>query len=432
MNILETKQALATVQAEIKNEVAKGSEMAANKTTQLEDLRAAAAKVDELQIREALLKQDLERMENEGKPAPVKDVKKSGFANKGEFLKAVHDAATHGIVDSRLSSVRNAATGMNETTDAEGGYLVPPEYAEGVLDLVETQSVLYPQARKVTISSNRLIENIIDETSRVDPATGSRHGGVLAYWKAEAAQYSAVKALIKERTTNVEKLTAYVPVTEELLSDAPAVESIVDALVAKEFAFKVDDMIVNGAGTNNIPMGVLASGNNALVTIPKETSQAAGTINVDNLLKMYNALIMQCRKNAAWYINQDVEMQLFHVFLQTGASAATSTSGIPLYTFPGQYGNQDGMILGKPVKPIEQCAALGTKGDIILMDATQYLIVERGGVTRQNSMHVRFDYDESVFKYTWRLGGRPEWPSAITPYKGTTQRSPYVTLATRA
>ena len=66
------------------------------------------------------------------------------------------------------------------------------------------------------------------------------------------------------------------------------------------------------------------------------------------------------------------------------------------------------------------------------MDATQYLVVERRGVTRQSSMHIRFDYDETVFKFSWRLGGRPDWGSAITPYKGTTARSPYVALATRS
>ncbi|MBR7040681.1 MAG: phage major capsid protein, partial [Clostridia bacterium] len=86
-----------------------------------------------------------------------------------------------------------------------------------------------------------------------------------------------------------------------------------------------------------------------------------------------------------------------------------------------------------PVVPIEQCAALGTKGDILLADIGQYLIVEKtAGITRQVSMHIRFDYDESVFKFSWRLGGRPDWGSAITPYKGSTARSPYVALATRS
>ena len=40
--------------------------------------------------------------------------------------------------------------------------------------------------------------------------------------------------------------------------------------------------------------------------------------------------------------------------------------------------------------------------------------------------------DETVFKFTWRVGGRPDWMSSIEAYKGSTKRSPYVALAARA
>lgn len=435
--ILELKQNLQDVRNDLRAAEQKGVELAQNRNTEYAELKAQSDKIDDLQIREALMKQELEKLENEGKPKPKQNAPKSAFSSFGDFALAVRNATVHNVRDERL--YYDAATGANETTSADGGYLVPPEYADGVLDLVRGESVLYPQARKVTIRGNRLIENVLDETSRADPATGSRHGGVLAYWKAEAAQYTAVKASLRERTTNVEKLTAYCPVTEELLQDAPAIESMINDLVAREFAFKIDDMILNGAGTGNVPLGVLSG--QGLVTIAKETGQAAGTITYENILKMRNALIAQCRPNARWYINQDVEMQLIRLLTPTGSISSageaavekvTGSMGMPLYAWPGQYGNADGMLFGIPVKPIEQCAALGSKGDIVLMDASQYLIVERSGVTRQASMHIRFDYDETVFKFSWRVGGRPDWDSAITPYKGTTARSPYVALAGRA
>lgn len=437
ITILELKQNLQDVRNDLRDAEQKGVELAKNRNTEYAELKAQSDRIDDLQIREALMKQELEKLENEGKPKARARAPKSAFASFGEFAQAVRNATVHNVRDERLFF--DAATGANETTATEGGYLVPPEYADGVLDLVRGESVLYPQARKVTIQGNRLIENVLDETSRADPSTGSRHGGVLAYWKAEAAQYTAVKAALRERTTNVEKLTAYCPVTEELLQDAPAIEGMINDLVAREFAFKVDDMILNGAGTGNVPLGVLSG--QGLVTVAKETGQAAGTIAYENILKMRNALIAQCRPNAKWYINQDVEMQLIKLLTPTGSVSSTGegavekiagSSGMPLYAWPGQYGNPDGMLFGIPVKPIEQCAALGSKGDIVLMDASQYLIVERSGVTRQASMHIRFDYDETVFKFSWRLGGRPDWDSAITPYKGTTARSPYVALAARA
>lgn len=441
--IVEKKQQLEDLRKELRAANEHAVAIANVKTTQLQDMLDAKAQVENLQIREQILMQDLEIAENEGK---VKDKKpaaapKSGFANYGEFANAVRNACIGNGRDERL--IRDSATGMNETTAAEGGYLVPPEYANEVMDFVETKSILYPQARKVTIKGNRLVDNYINEATRTDPSSGSRHGGIMAYWKAEAAQLAAVKAAIAQRETDAEKLTAYSPVTDELLADAPALEATLDNLVSKEFAFQLDDSILNGAGHNTYfePLGILNASNNALVTIAKESGQAAGTVVFENILKMFTAMIAQCRSNAKWYVNQDIEMQLMKMVMTTGELKSngaskvediTGTFGMPIYMFPGAYGNENGKLLGKDVVYLEQCSAPGTAGDIIFADMSQYLIVNRADITKQVSMHVRFDYDESVFKYTMRVGGRPEWMNKITPYKGSTQRSPYVTLAARA
>ena len=441
--ILETKQALSDIRNELRKEQQRGVELARNPDATLEEVTAQSALLDTLQAREALLMHDLERQESEGRNRA-----ENGFGCMGEFLKSVRDACTPGTsADRRLFRVADTATGANEGTGADGGYLVPPEYADGIIDLVRGESVLYPQARKVPISGNRLIEMYLAESSRKDPSSGSRHGGVLAYWKGEADQYDAVKAQFGERTTNLQKLTAYCPVTEELLEDYPAMEATINDLVGREFAFKADDAMLNGTG-NLMPLGILATNsgtpaqnNGALVTIDKESGQTAKTLMFENIIKMYNALIAQNRSNAAWYINQDLEILLMQLTMPTGSIKSTGDSavekivgqsGAPVYLPAGAYGNAEARLFNLPVRPIEQCGALGEKGDIVLMDASQYLWIERTGITRQSSMHVRFDYDETVFKFTWRAGGRPDWMNKIEAYKGTTARSPYVCLAERA
>lgn len=449
--IIEMRQELTDLGRELEQATKKGYEMAHDPKTEIEALQNQSDAIDRLQVRMALIKQDIAREEGTGSQnaEPVKSAKprNGGFASLGEFVNAVHEADTPGgSRDKRLARVTDA-TGANETTGADGGYLVPPEYADGILDLVKDESVIYPQARRVQINGNRLIEVYLNETNRKDPSTGSRHGGVLAYWKGEADQYQAVKAAFAERTTNLSKLTAYCPVTEELLQDYAAIEGTLNDLVGREFAFKIDDAMFNGSGANNIPLGILTTGsgsnpnNAALVTIAKESGQAAGTVNVQNILKMYNALIAQQRKKAKWYINQDLEIVLMQIMLQTGSIASTGASavegitgtfGMPIYTPPGAYGNANATMLGLPVEPNEHCAAAGSVGDIVLADMSQYLIIERAGVTKQSSIHVRFDYDETVFKFTWRAGGRPDWMSSIEAYKGSTKRSPYVALATRS
>ena len=46
-------------------------------------------------------------------------------------------------------------------------------------------------------------------------------------------------------------------------------------------------------------------------------------------------------------------------------------------------------------------------------------------------MHMYFDTDEVAFKFSWRVGGRPDWMTAITGANSTIARSPYVALAAR-
>lgn len=435
MNIIQMKQEIKDIRTELAAEIDKGMEMAKNRATTLESIKAQSDKVDDLQIREALLTQALNTAEGKENPPQSKKLgQNGGFRSLGEFASAVHNACTlNGPVDNRL--VRNDASGANETTGADGGYLVPPDYAAGIIDLIQEQSILLPQARRVTIAGNRLIEAYLVESKRDD---GHRHGGVLAYWKGEAQQYKASKPTFGERTTQLDKLTAICPVTEELLMDEPAIESTLDTKVAQEFAWKADAAIFNGSGSGSMPLGmVVPTTNAALVTVDKESGQAAGTINVQNILKMWNRMPAQCRANAKWYINQDLELQLMQLMMGTD-TVATSDSGVtvsfggPLWLPAGAYGNENGKLLGRDVIPLEQAAAVGSVGDIAFLDATQYLIVERAGINKQTSMHMYFDTDEVAFKFSWRVGGRPDWMTAITGATSTIARSPYVALAARA
>lgn len=435
MNIIQMKQEIKDIRTELAAEIDKGMEMAKNRATTLESIKAQSDKVDDLQIREALLVQALNTAEGKENPPQSKKLgQNGGFRSLGEFASAVHNACTlNATVDSRL--VRNDASGANETTGADGGYLVPPDYAAGVIDLIQEQSILLPQARRVTIAGNRLIEAYLVESKRDD---GHRHGGVLAYWKGEAQQYKASKPTFGERTTQLDKLTAICPVTEELLMDEPAIESTLDTKVAQEFAWKADAAIFGGSGSGSMPLGmVVPTTNAALVTVDKESGQAAGTVNVQNILKIWNRMPAQCRANAKWYINQDLELQLMQLMMGTD-TVATSDSGVtvsfggPLWLPAGAYGNENGKLLGRDVIPLEQAAAVGAVGDIAFLDATQYLIVERAGINKQTSMHMYFDTDEVAFKFSWRVGGRPDWMTAITGANSTIARSPYVALAARA
>ena len=279
------------------------------------------------------------------------------------------------------------------------------------------------RVRRIPISanSNGMTINAVDETSRAD---GSRFGGVQAYWLNEGGTATKSKPKFRQMELTLKKLIGLFYATDELLADATALGAVAQQAFAEEFGFKLDDAIVNGDGAGK-PLGITQS--NAVVSVAKETSQTASTIVYENIVKMYARLWGRSRANSVWLINQDILPQLMTMSLPVG------TGGGPVYLPAGGASAAPFQTLfGRPLFEIEQCATLGTVGDIILTDLSQYLMIDKGGTQTATSIHVQFTTDEMVFRFILRVDGQPVWNSALTPFKGSNTLSPIITLATRA
>lgn len=352
---------------------------------------------------------------------------KCGFKSFSEYLVANKAAsrpqseADYKALDRIQKSVTKAASGLNENVESEGGFLVPPTFANTIFQRVYENDIM-SRCDVYSITGRTMKFPAIDETSRVD---GSRHGGVRAYWADEGGQGTASKPKYRQVSLTLNKLMCLGYITEELSEDAgTAMEQYLTKAFADEIDFKVGDSIINGDGAAK-PQGILNS--QCLVTVAKEAGQSATTIVTENILKMWRRMWGKSRTNAVWFINQDTESALYTMSLGVG------TGGLPVFMPPGGLSGQPyATMLGRPVVPIEFCATLGTVGDIILADMTQYIVANKGGVNTATSIHLRFDYDEQAFRATFRLDGKPWWHSALTPYKGSNTQSPFIALATRA
>lgn len=380
-----------------------------------EEIRAWDESIGRAEKLLAIEPEDRSTEKPEVKPTPAKDNEKR-FSSFGEQLMAAYRAAMPGgKVDERLST--RAASGLNETTPSDGGFLVQQDFVTELLKRTYETGILASKVKRIPISTNAngMKINAIDEDSR---ANGSRWGGVQTYWEGEADEITASKPKFRQMELSLKKLTGLCYATDELLQDAAALEAVIRQAFAEEFGFKIDDAILSGSGEGE-PLGILNSG--AIVTVAKEASQT-DIITVENLIKMWNRLWSRSRANAVWYINQELEPYLYT--LKIGDK--------PVYIPAGGLSEKPyGTLFGRPVVPIEQCSAAGEVGDIILADIGQYLLIDKGGVKSASSIHVRFLYDENVFRFIYRVDGKPIWTKPLTPYKGSATVSPFVTLAKR-
>lgn len=349
---------------------------------------------------------------------------KGPFNTFGEQLIAIAKSSAKGaVIDSRLLAVQNA-TGANESVPSEGGFLVQKDFAIELLKDIYTTGVLAPACRKIPISSgsNGIKINGIDESSRVD---GARWGGVQGYWANEAATVAGTKPKFRQLELTLNKLMALYYATDELLQDSSAIEGVMSQAFAEEIRFKLDDAIFRGDGAGK-PLGILSAG--CLVTQAAEAGQGADTVLFENIVKMWARMVASSRANAVWYINQEIEPQLYGMHLAIG------TAGVPVYMpANGLSTTPYATLFGKPVKPIEHASAIGDVGDIVLADLSQYLLADKGGVQMASSIHIQFLYDETAFRATYRVDGQPIRAKSITPYKSTAGNtlSSFVTLAAR-
>jgi HK97 family phage major capsid protein len=359
-------------------------------------------------------------------PKSSKSEEMAPFSNIGEQMRAVYQAARQPqSADPRLSEINMAALGGNESVPEEGGFLVLPEFAAELIQRTYEVGLLTDRTFKMPMSSSRLIMHAVDEDSRKD---GSRWGGIQAFWIAEAGSYTGSKPKFREMQFVSNKLIALCYATEEQLADGPAWAKYVSEAVPSELSFKFDTAIFNGAGAG-VPLGFMNSG--ALITQTKEGGQAAGTIVTNNILKMWSRMYARSRKNAVWLINQDIEQQLYTLALANPTGSVLFQG--PLYVPPGTNGNNGdyGLLLNKPVIPIEQASTLGTAGDITLADLSQYILAQRSEARADTSIHVAFLTGEQAFRFMVRADGQPTWKKPLTPYQGTITKSPFIALETR-
>ena len=345
-----------------------------------------------------------------------------GFECFGTYLQAVASAGMPGgRADPRLYETR-AATGLAEATPQDGGFLVGTDDSDQILSKVHETGGLVDMSRPLRISGNNNSMSIpaVDESSRKD---GSRP--VRGYWTNEADQYTSSKIKFRLMQLTLHKVTALVYVTDELIEDRQALSDFVMAEASKELKFKADDAIYRGDGAGK-PLGIINSP--CLVTVPKEGAQAADTIVWENIAKMWSRMWKGSRANAVWLINGDIIPELYSMSLASG------TSSIPVFLPAGAGATRTpfNTLMGKRLVEIEHASTLGDVADIALVDMNEYILASKFGIQSASSIHLRFDYGEQVFRFTYRLDGQTSWDSALTRKQGTGTVSPFVTLAERA
>lgn len=348
---------------------------------------------------------------------------KHGFKSVGEFLKTVCQAQKHGSsLDERLliGSTRGAAVPTSfgsEGSAQDGGFLVPPQFAQEIFQLSLGEDSLLPLTDNVEITGNTM-------AFPKDETTPWGSNGIRAYWQGEATPAVNTKPVLGLSTLRLKKLMALVPVTDELLDDTNALSSYLPDKIATSIRWKTNESILFGSGTG-VPVGCMS--NATTVTVAKETGQATQTLLAQNLAKMISRLPPASFAKAVWIVNNDVLPALFTLTL----------GNYPIYlpmglNVGGIQVSPYGTLLGRPVFVSQHANSFSGAGDVLLADLSYYqTITKAGGLQTATSMHLYFDADLTAFRTTFRMDGQSKISAPIAPAKGNATMSPFVQLGAR-
>lgn len=407
-------QALCNKREEL---LAKGkSFVAENKMEELTKVNEELAKVDnEISA--------LETFEKANKEAVVtnKTTDSKKFKNLSEQLNAIKNAA-YGRVDERL---KNELTGgLNTNNDADGGYAIQSDFIGAILDKAFEQSEIISRCttRAITSNSNRANWVTLDDSEDATKDGVVVSGGVQVYWAKEGETVPASKPKYKTDELKLAKLMGFCYATEEMLQDVPFTAQIVEDSFSEAVQGSLTNGVLNGSGTGDSgasqPFGIMKS--QALVEV---TPADATKVTAQDFLNMKARMRKKNWANAVWVVHPDLEADMPLMKDEDGNLMFIPAGGLN--------GATTDTLLGRPVVYDEFVASKGSKGDILLADFSEYLLIKKGEERKDWSMHVAFLTDEQVFRIVMRVNGKPMRNNTYSVRNSTNRRGAFVTLGAR-
>jgi HK97 family phage major capsid protein len=316
------------------------------------------------------------------------------------------------------------ATGtMMESSGPTGGYAVPPEYVTDIWKIAVEDTILASRARKRAMASNELKYPKLDQTGTniAGVATGYL-GGVVAGWSAETYTGNQTRASLKQGVLKAGELKGYTIVTNELLQDNKGgLEALIRELFAEAISYYTDLATLVGDGVDK-PYGVV----NHASTLTVNRSGGANTFVYADAVSMKSKLLAKSMQTAFWVMNQTVMPQLMS--MTDGAGRNIWLPNVPGgVDGPVTYGTNS-RFLELPYFWTEKLPALGTKGDVTLVDPLGYMIGDRMALEIAASPHAFFLNNEMAYRFIARIAGQPMLDLPFTMLDGAHQLSTAVVL----
>ena len=275
---------------------------------------------------------------------------------------------------------------LSESSDQDGGYLVPDEFETFIVDGLKEANVIRSIAKVITTHNDRKIPVAV--------------GHSVANWTPENGAFTESNPTFGQKQIDAHKLTDLIRVSVELLQDSAfLLEEYIANEFARAFGVAEEEAFCVGTGSGQ-PTGIFTA-NGGQVGV---TAAANNAITADELINLVYALKSPYRRNAGFLMN-DVTISAIRK-LKDG-------NGVYLWQPSLQAGEPD-KLLGynlytTPYAPTMAAGAF----TVAFGDFQNYWIGDRAGRTVQRLNELYATNGQIGYVATERVDGKVILPEGI-------------------
>lgn len=286
----------------------------------------------------------------------------------------------------------NVMNALKEGSDSDGGYLVPDEFENQLIQKLHQENVLRSISHVIQTSSG-------DHKIPVVASEGT------ASWLDEEAAYTESNSSFGQVTLGAHKLGTLIKVSDELLNDSAFdLTNYISTEFARRLGDSEEEAFLTGNGTGR-PTGILNDSNGAKDGV---TAAAADAITFDELIDLFYSLKEPYRKNAVFLMNDSTVKAVRKLKDQNGQY---------IWQPSVQLGTPD-TILNRPVFTSQYMPTLSAGNKIALFgDFSYYWIADRQGRTFKRLNELYAVNGQVGFLGSQRVDAKTILPEALTTLK---------------
>jgi HK97 family phage major capsid protein len=286
---------------------------------------------------------------------------------------------------------KSALKAANETTSADGGFLVPRGYSNELVTAINEGSILRRAgARVLNVSGTN--------SFRVPTMTNATTAAVI---KAESTSFSEEYPTIGEVEFTPFKYTALSLATDELLADSrlDVFNQVLAPDAANRFVKAENTDFATGNGST-AAQGITVG---ASVGI---TAAATNAITADEIIDTFHSLKSEYRDRAVWIMN-DATLKVIRKYRENGTTGA--------YLYENALANgTPATLMGRPVFTLSTMPSIATGNKVIVFgDLNYYWIADFGGLSFQRLNERYADIGHIGFRWYKRMDANVMLSEAI-------------------